>query len=279
VIAGVRPGETGYVTLWFALLRTRADVWAKDAASGRAIYGAPVRVCQLDFISGWSCFTGSTVARGSGAGFNLTAYNGSSLWVAVDPGWRSNRSDGVRLAPSSAPPGVWEGVYNLTVSTEYDYAKGARVAYPVVSAPLNGTFKISLHLEFVRPSDYLSFEARLEVEDPPGSGSYKVVASTKGKGRGTLDYTGTLTLANQRLRVSVVPYNPYSQSSASGWFLIAVKRNGTLNPVGWEVLQGWEPSLPRLRPHLGTVRAGLLRLQLHGSRSIQQRVQPHRPSW
>jgi len=45
VIAGVRPGETGYVTVWFAL-RTRALMFGRRTRrAGARIYGAPVRVC------------------------------------------------------------------------------------------------------------------------------------------------------------------------------------------------------------------------------------------
>jgi hypothetical protein len=205
VIAGVRPGETGYVTLWFDYPNPNAlSVWAKDAASGRALLSPTVTVRWYDAGWGvWNSFNATVPASASGYGFNLTAYSVGNPWVGVPVNWQAG---GGSSATQIAGVGA---AYNVRVVQSSS----------LMTQQLTGTYLVCTYLVADNPGDSITL-ART------GSG---VFAS----GTGKLQYCAPVSFNSQQLAIRV--WNPSYTARASGWFLIAEKRNGTLNPVGWEV--------------------------------------------
>ena len=194
------------------------SVWSKDASSGRALLNASVNVCWYDWYwYRYYCKNETTPTGRSGSRFKLTAYNSSSLWLAkTDAGWASRMFEWQSWEPAPQDP-LLPGRYLI------QYARTYR------SNPLTGTFLVMLHL-----TGSSCAGARLQVEDPPGSDSYKTVAEDPEL---PWSYTGVLQLNNQRLRIVFIDNCQWTWPSVSGWVAVA-EPLASAQPAGWEVYKG-----------------------------------------
>ena len=198
------------------------SVWAKDADSGKTLLNASVNVCWYDWTYyRYYCGNGTTPTGRSGSRFKLTAYNGSGMWIArTDAGWASYRYVPPGWEPAPQDP-LLPGRYLI------QYARTYR------SNRLTGTFLVQLYLVGRYARVYL------QVEDPPGSDSYRTVAEGELPGYGGgWGYTGALQLNNQRLRITYSGTSQYQSPSFSGWVVVAEPLSGTAQPAGWEVYKG-----------------------------------------
>jgi len=192
------------------------SVWARDDATGRAILNASVSVCWYDWYwYSYYCANETTPTGRSGSRFELTAYNSSGLWLArTDVGWYSSWG---WLSQDPLLPGR----YLIPRANTY------------TSQPLSGAHLVRLYVVGSLARVYL------QVEDPPGSGSYKTVAQGElpdwGGGWG---YSGVLQLNNQRLRITYSDTNQWHPAEFSGEVEVAEPLTGSAQLAGWEVYKG-----------------------------------------
>jgi len=192
------------------------SVWAKDVNTGRVIMNASVNVCWYDWYwYRYYCANETTPTGRSGSRFKLTAYNSSGLWLArTDVGWYSSWG---WLSQDPLLPGR----YLIPRANTY------------MSQPLSGAHLVKLYVVGSLARVYL------QVEDPPGSGSYKTVAQGElpdwGGGWG---YSGVLQLNNQRLRITYSDTNQWHPAQFSGEVEVAEPLTGSAQLAEWEVYKG-----------------------------------------
>jgi hypothetical protein len=198
------------------------SIWAKDVDTGRVIMNATVNSCWYDWYwYNYYCANGLTPFGRKGSRFKLTAYNSSDLWLArTDVGWYYIRCYPCTQVPLGQDP-LLPGRYPFSGALTY------------TSQPLTGALLVKLYVAGSYARVYL------QVEDPPGSGSYKTVAQgTLPDYGGGWGYSGVLQLNSQRLRLTFSSTSQFHPPSASGWIVVADPLQGPARPAGWEVYKG-----------------------------------------
>lgn len=173
--------------------------------------------------------------------------------------WNATALQGALPAETGIDWEYWWGIRRFRVSEPqgmkgyYDFSSVRPWSgfQQIVSRSLRGTYLVMVRLR----GSFLS-SITFEVEDPPGSSRYTVLASSSDPVLETpsLSYTALLSLNNQRLRVTGINTNPWYSGNLSGFVALfnPAKLERSAQPVGWEVYRGGSlfesiasPSTPR----------------------------------